>query len=164
MNIADIILSAGRCQTEEDADRAIAAMMSPIPDRTVMSEVFVTVLGYNPLTYFSENEIRVKVNNILKENDELNQYLQDEDIDSEKIISTAMSIHLKHLERDQVLSIKEAIWALCPTLPTNISDELKDIYVPADEFDNPCETYDDDEDDDDFMGDEIEEDDEDDES
>ena len=161
MNLADIILSAGRCQTEEEADIAISAMLSPVPNRRMMGDTFVTVLGYNPITYFSENEIRDMVNKILKDNDSLNQYLQDEDIDSEKIISMAMSIHLKHIERDQVLSIKEAIWALCPTLPSSISDDLKDIYVPADEYDNPCETYDEDEDDDDLVFEEIEEEDDD---
>ena len=158
MNLADIILSAGRCQTEEDADKAISAMMSPVPDRMTMGDVYQTVLGYNPITYFSEKEIRDRVNKILKDNDDLSRYLQEEEIDSERIINLAMCIHMKHVERDQILSIKEAIWALCPTLPSSISDDIKEIYVPADEYDNPCDTYDEDEDDG-FDDDEIEEDD-----
>ena len=159
MNLADVIISAGRCQSEEEADRAISTMLSPYPDRNTMAEVYQTVLGYNPITYFSENEIRKAVADIIKGSDSLREYLNNEDISSERIVEMAKTIHFSHVERDQILSIKEAIWALCPSLPDDVKDEIRDLYVPEDAYE--LNSFDDEEeDDDDFEGEEEDEDDE----
>lgn len=167
MNFADIILSAGRCQTEEEADNAISAMLSPSDDRKSMGEVYVTVMGYNPITYFSEREITSSVNRLIDDNFELKNYLVNEDIDIEKIASLAMKIHYSHRERDQVISIKEAFWALCPDLPTDLSDIINDIEIPKDNYDTGGPVNDDDDeeelDENEFDDADDEEDDEDDE-
>ena len=135
MNFADVILSAGRCQTEEEADNAISAMLSPSTDRKTMGDVYVTVMGYNPITYFSEKEIESSVNKLIDENFELKNYLVNEDIEISRITSLAMKIHESHIARDQAISIKEAFWALCPDLPTDLSDIINDIEIPKDHYD-----------------------------
>lgn len=159
MNFADIILSAGRCQTEEEADNAISAMLSPSTDRRAMGEIYTTVMGYNPITYFSEEEIKSSVNKLLAENFELKNYLQNEDIEVSRITSLAMKIHESHIARDQAISIKEAFWALCPNLPVELSDIISDIEIPKDNYDTggPREDDDEDEDEDDDLDVEEEE-------
>ena len=154
MNFADIILSAGRCSTEDEADTAVATMLSPVPDRKTMAEVYTTVMGYNPITYFSEIEIRKFINKILDENFELKAYLNNEEIEVDKISDMALKIHESHITRDEIISIKEAFWALCPSLPTDLADIINDVDIPKDDYDTGG-PRDDDDDDDDFEAEEY---------
>ena len=78
-----------------------------------------------------------------------------------------MKIHYSHRERDQAISIKEAFWALCPDLPTDLSDIINDIEIPKDNYDTGGPVNDDDDeeelDENEFDDADDEEDDEDDE-
>lgn len=147
MNLVDIIISAGRCSTEEEATDAIASILSPSTNRNEMSTVYKTVLGYNPISFFSENEIKEYINDILRDNENLRSYLQSEDIAVDRIADLALNIHQSHIRKDELLSIKEAIWALCPSLPKDIYETVMDIEVPSDSYDNPSDIDDDDDDD-----------------
>jgi hypothetical protein len=101
-------------------------------------------------------EISDAVDKLLKDNYELKNYLYDEEIEPERITALALKIHESHTTRDQMLSIKEALWALCPGMPESLTSIIDDMDIPSDPFDvgGPNKEDDtDDEDDEEFEAD-----------
>lgn len=154
MNLAETIIAAGRCENEDDANDAIAAMLSPVNDRQFMGETYNTIMGYNPLDYFSKKEIGEELKDLYQEIPSLEEYVKSEEIDDNKIIDLAQKIHETHRSRDQMISLKESLGILCPGIPRDISKELEEVIsreLPEDAFadtvedDNDIEEEDDDE-------------------
>lgn len=163
MNIAELIISAGNCTSEEEASEAISKMMSPVQDRDIMGNIYTSIMGYDPLTYFDRNEIRQGVEDILSNSTELRDYLNmnlDNAVDT--VTDLALNLHKSHSKRNQIIAIKEALWTVCQndSSASGLREAISEISVPRDPFEMDNST-DDDEDEDDSEFESLEDDDDD---
>jgi len=56
-SILDYVAATATCNSEEDLE-TLLKVLNPTDDREVMSEVYTAALGYNPITFFDENDLR----------------------------------------------------------------------------------------------------------
>lgn len=124
MNLHDIMIEAGRVKTSEEADDAIAKMLSPT-SRAAMSPIYEKVMGYDPTSYFTKAEMNTMICNLISENPEIKSYMRNNEISQESILKLALHFYETSRPRIEALCIKRAFEVECQGMP----DDLKDILI-----------------------------------
>lgn len=143
----------GEVVCEGQLTEAVRSLTEPTASREGMSELYDSLLGYDPTTHFDNLDIATVVSSFQKDHEDLFDA-----ITADVIIDAATDIYKRDRRFNQAQAIKSAMIA-CEDVSTAAVDEFESIFITpfiAEDEDDSSISLDDIEDDTDTFDDDLE--------